>query len=36
MVKKNKEEYSNIMVSNVKSSPKDAYFNYKSVNKGLD
>ena len=36
IVKKDKEEYSNIMVSNVESSPKDTYFNYKSANKGLD
>jgi hypothetical protein len=35
VVKKDKE-HSNIMVSDVKSSPKDTYFNYKSTNKGLD
>jgi hypothetical protein len=36
MVEKDKEEHSNITVSDIKSSPKDAYFNYKSANKGLD
>jgi hypothetical protein len=36
IVKKDKEEHSYIMVSNIKSSPKDAYFNYKSTNKDLD
>jgi hypothetical protein len=36
VVEKDKEEYSDITVSNIKSSPKDAYFNYKSTNKGLD
>jgi hypothetical protein len=36
VVEKDKEEHSNITVSDVKSSPKDAYFNYKSANKGLD
>jgi hypothetical protein len=36
MVEKDKEEYSDITVSDVKSSPKDTYFNYKSANKGLD
>ena len=36
MVEKDKEEYSNIIVSNIKSSPKDTHFNYKSADKGLD
>jgi len=36
MVKKDKEEHSYITVSDVKSSPKNAYFNYKSANKDLD
>ena len=36
VVKKDKEEHSDIMVSDIESSPKDAYFNYKSANKGLD
>jgi len=36
MVKKDKEEHSYITVSDVKLSPKDAYFNYKSANKDLD
>jgi hypothetical protein len=36
MVEKDKEEHSDITVSDVKSSPEDAYFNYKSANKGLD
>ena len=36
MVEKDKEEHSNITVSDIKSSPKDTYFNYKSTNKGLD
>jgi hypothetical protein len=36
VVKKDKEEHSDIMVSDVESSPKDAHFNYKSANKGLD
>jgi hypothetical protein len=36
MVKKDKEEHSYITVSDVKSSPKDTYFNYKSANKDLD
>jgi len=36
VVEKDKEEYSYIMVSDIKSSPEDAYFNYKSANKDLD
>jgi hypothetical protein len=36
IVKKDKEEHSYITVSNIKSSPKDAYFNYESANKDLD
>ena len=36
VVEKDKEEHSYITVSDVKSSPKDAYFNYKSANKDLD
>jgi len=36
VVEKDKEEYSYITVSDIKLSPKDAYFNYKSANKDLD
>ena len=36
IVEKDKEEHSYIIVSNVKLSPKDAYFNYKSTNKDLN
>ena len=36
MVKKDKEEHSYITVSDIKSSPKDTYFNYKSTSKDLD
>jgi hypothetical protein len=36
VVEKDKEEHSYITVSDVKSSPKDTYFNYKSANKDLD
>ena len=36
MIKKDKEEYSYIIVSNFKLSPKNAYLDYKSTNKDLD
>jgi len=36
IVEKDKEEHSYITVSDIKLSPKDAYFNYKSANKDLD
>jgi len=36
VVKKDKEEHSYIIVSDVKSSPEDAYFDYESADKDLD
>ena len=36
IVEKDKEEHSYITVSNIKSSLKDTYFNYKFTNKDLD
>ena len=36
VVEKDKEEHSDIMVSDVESSPKDTHFDYESADKGLD
>lgn len=36
VVEKDKEEHSDIMVSDVESSPEDAHFDYESADKGLD